>query len=142
MREQTGSRSRLPKDLDLSLHKPYARASGQPQGKPAWQPHEYSRNGTAKILTLFHPSEGQVRVTGVTCCTHQLLHGWLKQALRALLQTLPAPATDPIPDALLARALWERWQEGLRVQPTLADAAPPGQPGRTHRNYSGIAPRH
>jgi len=29
--------------------------SWQAEGEPKRQPHEYIRNGTAKVLTLFHP---------------------------------------------------------------------------------------
>ena len=41
---------------------PHPGYSWQPQGHPATQPHEYVRGGTAKILTLFHPATGQVRL--------------------------------------------------------------------------------
>jgi len=34
--------------------KPYAGASWQPQAHPTQHPHEYLRDGTTKILTLFH----------------------------------------------------------------------------------------
>ena len=34
---------------------PYAGQSWRPEGHPARQPHEYLRDGTAKVLTLFHP---------------------------------------------------------------------------------------
>jgi hypothetical protein len=44
------------------------------KGKPKCQPHEYVRNGTAKVLTLFHPGTGQVRVKGITSCTNSVLH--------------------------------------------------------------------
>lgn len=104
---------------------PCAGASWQPQGKPACQPHEYLRNGTAKILTLFHPADGQVRIAGVTSCTNAVLHGWLKQELTAILQTLPAPATHDTRDAAELRGLWERWQEGLSVKATLLTHLPP-----------------
>ena len=33
-----------------------------PTGKPVRQPHEYQREGTMKILTLFNPATGQVRI--------------------------------------------------------------------------------
>lgn len=61
----------------------------QPMGKPDRQEHEYNRNGTAKLLTLFHPATGQVRVKGVTSCTNAVLHSWLKEALALSLQSLP-----------------------------------------------------
>lgn len=56
------------------------------------QEHEYIRNGTAKLLTLFHPATGQVRVKGVTSCTNAVLHQWLKQELASVVQSLPTPA--------------------------------------------------
>ena len=44
---------------------PYPTGSWQPQGEALKQSHEYLPNGTAKILTLFHPADGRVRVKGV-----------------------------------------------------------------------------
>jgi hypothetical protein len=38
----------------------------RPATGPARYPHEHVRHGTAKLLTLFHPASGQVRVKGVT----------------------------------------------------------------------------
>jgi hypothetical protein len=35
--------------------------SWEPQAPPARQPHDYARNGAAKLLTLFRPATGQVR---------------------------------------------------------------------------------
>jgi hypothetical protein len=34
------------------------------KGDPARQPHEYVRNGTAKLLTLFRPATGEMRAKG------------------------------------------------------------------------------
>ena len=34
------------------------------EGQARRQPHEYVRNGTAKLLTLFCPSSGEVRAKG------------------------------------------------------------------------------
>ncbi len=57
---------------------PYQRSlcgeSWQPESQPVHQPHEYIRNGTAKMLTLFHPASGPVRVKGVTQSTNAILH--------------------------------------------------------------------
>ena len=51
------------------------------------------RNGTAKVLTLFHPADGQVRIEGVTTCPNAVLHPWLRRELSAVLEGLPeAPA--------------------------------------------------
>lgn len=103
---------------------PHPGQSWQPQGHPSRQPHEYIRNGTAKVLTLFHPADGRVHLKGVTACPNEVLHGWLKQELTAILDALPAPAAVPT-DAGALRESWERWQRGLTVKPTLAQRLPP-----------------
>jgi transposase len=95
--------------------------SWQPEGEPAQQPHEYFRQGTAKVLTLFHPRTGEVRVHGVTSCTNKVLHGWLQQELSALVATLPA--VPPTPAA--ARQAWERWLQGLKTPLLLPAELPP-----------------
>ena len=53
---------------------PYSGQSWQPAGQPQRQPHEYIRNGTAKLLTLFHPKSGEVRVKGVRRSTNAVIH--------------------------------------------------------------------
>jgi hypothetical protein len=93
----------------------------RPQGEPARQPHEYVRAGTAKVLTLFHPADGEVRVKGVTSCPNSVLHPWLKGELEEILAALPGQP----PTAEQSRAAWERWQQGLSVKPTLAAELPP-----------------
>ncbi len=97
--------------------------SWQPEGKPACQPHEYFRNGTAKILTLFHPADGQVRLEGTLSCTNEVLHAWLQRELSAILATLPPPGTVLAPEVL--RSLWERWQADLMETPPLPAVLPP-----------------
>ena len=92
---------------------PHAGASWQPEGKAACQPHEYFRNGTTKILTLFHPADGQVRVEGTLSCTNPVLHGWLKRELTAIVQTLPLSPLPPQRE----QTLWEAWQAGLTEKP-------------------------
>jgi hypothetical protein len=42
--------------------RPYPGSSWESEGQPKRQAHEYVRNGTAKVLTLFIPSSGHVRV--------------------------------------------------------------------------------
>jgi hypothetical protein len=59
-------------------------------GEPAQRPHEYSRGGTAKLLTLLHPASGQVRAEPVERATNALLHPWLQQERSAILARLPA----------------------------------------------------
>lgn len=82
--------------------KPYPGAS--------WQPHGYIREGTAKLLTLFHPANGQVRVKGLTSSANAILNPWLKQELSQILAGLPEP--EPLDEAA-NRRLWQSWQEGL-----------------------------
>ena len=102
---------------------PYPGSSWQPEGEPATQPHEYIRNGTAKLLTLLHPATGEVRVKGVTSCPNAVLHPWLKDELTAILKTLPSPRYPLSPEE--NRAVWESWREGLTLRVTLpADLQP------------------
>ena len=102
---------------------PYPGTRWQLRLHPQRYPHEYPRNGTAKMLTLFHPVTGQVQVKGVTSTTNGVLHGWLKTELSAILATLPEPPLVLDPQA--NRALWESWQHGLSVKPTLPAELPP-----------------
>lgn len=92
------------------------------QGQAQRQPHEYVRNGTAKLLTLFCPSSGEVRAKGVTTAPNAVLHPWLQQELTAVLDQLPpVPATDAVGD----HAVWESWQQGLTTRITLPAVLPP-----------------
>lgn len=103
---------------------PYPGSSWQPQGKPARQPHQHLRNGTAKLMTLFHPATGEVLVKGVRSCTNAVLHPWLKQELEAILVALP-----PLAQELLSREenrlVWKSWQKGLTGRVTLPEELPP-----------------
>ncbi len=101
---------------------PYPGESWQPTGLPAHQPHEYLRDGTAKLLTLFHPATGAARVKGVTSCTNAVLHPWLREGLAAILAALPPPVVG---DPEAQRAAWAVWQAGLRDPFTLPAALPP-----------------
>jgi len=101
---------------------PYPGGGWHPAGHPAHQPHEYIRDGTAKLLTLFHPATGAVRVKGVTSCTNAVLHPWLQGELAAILADLP-PAAPRDPTA--NRAAWAAWQAGLTVPITLPADPPP-----------------
>lgn len=102
---------------------PYFGTSWQPQGEPVRQPHEYIRNGTAKLMTLFQPASGQVRAKGVTSCSNNILHPWLKQELSAILAALPAPTLGM--DPAVIRRTWAEWYEGLSAPPILPDDLPP-----------------
>jgi hypothetical protein len=110
---------------------PQPGASWQPQGEPVRQPSEYIRQGTAKLLTLFHPADGRVIVQGVTRCPNSVLHPWLKSQLRAILAQLPkaadglGPSGLPPLGAATTEAMWRRWQAELSVRFTLPQELPP-----------------
>jgi len=101
---------------------PYPGQHWQPEGAPGKHPHEYAKNGTAKMLTLFHPATGKVRVKGVTTCPNANLHEWLHQELTQILASVPAPP-ELSPEE--HRARWQRWQEGLQVAPAIGEDMPP-----------------
>jgi hypothetical protein len=101
--------------------RPYPGSSWQSSGQPVRQSHEYIRNGTAKLLTLFHPASGYVCVKGVTSSANLVLHPWLKEALSTILQALPRAAEI---DAETNRQLWAAWQEGLSLPITLPKQLP------------------
>ena len=102
---------------------PYPGTSWELQGKPACQPHQHLRNGTAKLVSLFYPATGEVRVKGVRSRTNAVLHPWLKEHLRDILKTLPPP------QLLLSseenQAMWKSWQEELTVKVRLPEDLPP-----------------
>ena len=100
---------------------PYPSHHWQPEGEPNKQPHEYAKNWTAKLLTLFHPATGKVRVKGVTTCPHAVLHEWLQAQLTQILALLPPPPELSSQDN---RAQWQRWQQGLQIAPSIGDDMP------------------
>ena len=94
----------------------------RPTTSPARYPHEHIRHGTAKLLTLFEPASGLLRVKGVTSAANETLHPWLEAELTTILAALPEPPTDA---EMACRAAWECWQDGLTVRFTLPDRLPP-----------------
>jgi hypothetical protein len=102
---------------------PYAAESWQKQEQPQKQPHEYIRNGPAKLMTLFHPQDGQVRVKGVESTTNVILHAWLKQELAEIVNALPQ--ASPLLSPELTQQMWLEWREGLQVKFTLPSQLPP-----------------
>ena len=102
---------------------PYSAPSWQEQEHPQRQPHEYIRNGTAKLMTLFHPHDGQVRVKGVESTTNIVLHAWLKQELTEIVNALPQASSSLSPE--LTQQVWLDWREGLKVKFTLPSQLPP-----------------
>jgi len=103
--------------------RPLAGQSWHAQGHPQRHSSHYVRCGTVKLLCLFHPADGRVRAKGVTRCPNPILHTWLQEQLGAIVATLPPPSCVPAPEP--NRLLWQRWQEGLQVRITLAEALPP-----------------
>jgi transposase len=95
-----------------------------PKGQPATQPHEYVRGGTSKILTLFHPATGRVRIRSATRCTNPVLHGWLKEELTSIVAA-PPPLGVMEEDEETTRAAWQVWREGLTNIFTLPEHLPP-----------------
>ncbi|HEY1067277.1 MAG TPA: transposase [Pirellulales bacterium] len=117
---------------------PHEGASWRPEGRPARRPHEYVRGGTAKMLTLFRPADGRVRVQGATSTTNVVLHAWMKRELSEILAEPPSSPTNSAPPStetsagpLAAlrsaqnRPAWERWQIGLTRPITLPKELPP-----------------
>jgi transposase len=102
---------------------PHPGASWQPRQHPATQPHEYIRGGTTKILTLFHPASGRVRLQSATRGTNAVLHPWLREHLSAILAALPVPQASL--DPAVTRAAWAVWQAGLTMPFTLPHDLPP-----------------
>jgi hypothetical protein len=101
---------------------PYAGVSWQLETKARPLAHEYMRNGTAKLLTLFCPATGEVRVKGTRSCTNAVLHHWMQDELLTTLAALPA-GEDPLsPEE--NRKQWEQWQEGLTIRITLPSELP------------------
>jgi len=92
------------------------------EGKAARYDHEYVRNGTAKLMTIFHPASGAVRAKGTRRCRNVELHPWMKQELSAILKELPAPR-DTLSEQE-NRVQWERWQRGLTKPITLPQQLP------------------
>jgi transposase len=103
---------------------PQAGPSWQPEGKPACQPHEYVRGGTAKLLTLFRPATGEVRARPVQQVTNAVLHPWLKEELGAILATLPlAEAESPGREGTAWS--WRAWGVSPEALARLERPAPP-----------------
>lgn len=102
---------------------PYPGQSWHPEGLPHRLPHEYVRSGTAKLMTLFHPKTGRLRVRGTTSTANQVLHPWLKEELTAILKGLPK--VKKTHKAKQNRALWQTWQAGLEMPITLPEDLPP-----------------
>src|SRR5215210_4139911 len=102
---------------------PHPGPSWQPREHPAQQPHEYIRGGKTKILTLFHPATGRVRLQPAARGTHAVLHPWLREHLSEILVALPVPKASL--DPATTQAAWTLWQAGLTMPFTLPHDLPP-----------------
>ena len=102
---------------------PYQGSRWQPEGQPARQAHEYKPNGTAKMLTLFRPTTGELRVKGALSSANAVLHPWLEVEFSDILAQLPDLEQELSPEE--NRALWESWQEGLTHKVPLPEDLPP-----------------
>ncbi|MGC4031410.1 MAG: transposase [Tepidisphaeraceae bacterium] len=102
---------------------PYPGQSWYEGSQPSRLPHEYVRCGTAKLLTLFEPASGHVRVRGVTSTANTVLHPWIRRQLSAVLKKLP-PASAVEDDAANLQQ-WRRWQQGLQWPLGLHERMPP-----------------
>jgi len=85
---------------------PHPGPSWQPEGEPARRPHEWIRGGTAKILTLFHPRTGHVRIEPVRSAPNAVLHPWLRRELTEIMAELPS--VDTIDRGAVGRR-WSDW---------------------------------
>jgi hypothetical protein len=101
---------------------PFPGQSWQEDGRPQCQPHEYVRDGTAKLLTLFHPHSGEVKGRGVTSCPNLVLHAWLKEELTTILAGM---SPRPVLNEAANREVWESWQQELQGPITLPPELPP-----------------
>lgn len=103
--------------------KPYPGIAWNLIEHPHQLPHEYFREGTAKVLTLFHPASGQVKIKGVLSSNNETLHLWLKTELSQILQQNSPTQSQPSDESNLLS--WQFWMEGLSVKFSLPDPLPP-----------------
>jgi transposase len=103
---------------------PHPGPSWQPEGKPACQPHEYIRGGTAKLLTLLRPATGEVRARPTQQTPNAVLHPWLKEELGAILASLPPVETEE-PASARPDWRWSEWGYSAEVLARLDRPVPP-----------------
>lgn len=82
-------------------------------GHPKGLPHEYTREGTAKLLTLFRPKTGEVRAKGVLTTPNAILHPWLKEELTQILKPILREEAETSKPAESERPVGARWRTWL-----------------------------
>ena len=108
--------------------RPQPGESWQPEGHPKLQPHEYLRDGGAKLMTLFRPATGELRAKGVSSVTNAVLHPWLQEQVLGMLQDeeearkklAPQVATGEKTDETVQysqRETWVGWRLSERYPP-------------------------
>jgi hypothetical protein len=114
---------------------PHPSVLWQPRGQPAIQPHDDVRGGPSKILTLFHPATGRVRLQPAPRCTTAVLHPWLREPLSEILPE--GPASAPARDPAVTRAAGMGWQAGRTMPFTGPHDLPPLRLLRVWDNLAG-----
>lgn len=92
---------------------PQAGANWHPIGLPKRLPHEYTREGTAKLLTLFRPRTGEVRAKGVLSAPNAVLHPWLKEELSQVLEPIKGQEDETGRPRESERPVGARWRTWL-----------------------------
>jgi len=108
--------------------RPQPGSSWQPIGKAKLQPHEYLRDGGAKLMTLFRPATGELRAKGVHSVTNAVLHPWLQEELLQVLLCEEAtqnehPARMRDSEQRAQAQQYQRWETWLGWR--LSDRYPP-----------------
>jgi transposase len=91
---------------------PHPGVTWHPVGHPKCLPHEYMREGTAKLLTLFRPATGVLRAKGVLSAPNTVLHPWLKEELTHILEQIgcqEAQTGRPAESERPVGAQWRTW---------------------------------
>ncbi len=91
---------------------PQAGVNWHQAAHPKGLPHEYMREGTAKLLTLFRPKTGEVRAKGVTSAPNAVLHPWLKEEPKQILEPIKrqeALTEQPAESERSIGAQWRTW---------------------------------
>lgn len=83
------------------------------QGHPTSIPHEYTREGTAKMLTLFRPKTGEVRAKGVLSAPNLVLHPWLTEHLSQILAPIKQQEAQQEPLVESERPMGAQWRTWL-----------------------------